>query len=106
MYPVKYTVARGRIFIASGGSGGKIRRCRGLAFRITPDIARETGAGASLSGSAEYRLKYAYGQLSLDDWLPRGSWVRLGIQQTPFVDFQEGIYRYRFQGTVFRNAAK
>jgi hypothetical protein len=27
--------------------------------------------------------------------------VRLGIQQTPWVDFEEGIYRYRFQGTVF-----
>ena len=27
--------------------------------------------------------------------------MRLGIQQTPWVDFEEGIYRYRFQGTVF-----
>jgi len=27
--------------------------------------------------------------------------VRLGIQQTPWVDFDEGIYRYRFQGTTF-----
>ena len=25
----------------------------------------------------------------------------LGIQQTPFIDYEEGIYRYRFQGTVF-----
>src|SRR5437867_5879763 len=33
--------------------------------------------------------------------MTRGSWVRLGIQQTPWVDFEEGIYRYRFQGTVF-----
>ena len=72
-----------------------------MSFRITPDIARETGAGASLSGSLEYRLKYAYGQLGLDDWLPRGSWLRFGIQQTPWVDFQEGIYRYRFQGPMF-----
>ena len=30
-----------------------------------------------------------------------GSWLRLGMQQTPFVDFVETIYRYRFQGTVF-----
>ena len=71
-----------------------------MAFRITPDIARETGAGSSLNGSATFRLKYAFGQLNLDDWMPRGSWVRLGIQQTPFVDFEEGIYRYRFQGPV------
>ena len=27
--------------------------------------------------------------------------MRMGIQQTPWVDFEEGIYRYRFQGTVF-----
>jgi hypothetical protein len=27
--------------------------------------------------------------------------VRLGVQQTPFVDYTEGIYRYRFQGTIF-----
>ena len=33
--------------------------------------------------------------------MTRGSWVRLGIQQTPWVDFEEGIYRYRFQGTMF-----
>jgi hypothetical protein len=72
-----------------------------MAFRITPDISRETGAGASLSGSLEFRLKYAFGQLNLDDWMPRGTWIRFGIQQTPWVDFQEGIYRYRFQGTVF-----
>ena len=31
----------------------------------------------------------------------KGTWVRLGIQQTPFVDYAEGIYRYRFQGTTF-----
>ena len=72
-----------------------------MAFRITPDIARETGTGASLAGSLEYRLKYAYGQLSLDDWTNKGSWIRIGVQQTPWVDFEEGIYRYRFQGPVF-----
>jgi hypothetical protein len=72
-----------------------------IAFRVTPDITRETGAGPSVSGSYVYRLKYAYVQFNLDDWTTRGSWVRLGMQQTPWVDFEEGIYRYRFQGTVF-----
>jgi hypothetical protein len=72
-----------------------------LAFRITPDITRETGTGSTLNGSLTYRLKYAYGQFNLDDWMTRGSWVRLGMQQTPIVDFMEGIYRYRFQGTIF-----
>ena len=75
-----------------------------IAFRITPDITRETGTGSSLNGSYIFRLKYAYAQFNLDDWLNAGrtgSWVRLGQQQTPFVDFMEGIYRYRFQGTIF-----
>jgi hypothetical protein len=75
-----------------------------VAFRLTPDITRQSGtvAGASVtSDSLVFRIKYAYGQFNLDDWMARGSWVRLGIQQTPWVDFEEGIYRYRFQGTVF-----
>src|SRR5918912_932009 len=29
-----------------------------LGFRITPDIARETGSGSSLSGSLNFRVKY------------------------------------------------
>jgi hypothetical protein len=72
-----------------------------VAFRVTPDVARETGAGSSLAGSLMFRVKYAYAQFNLDDWMARGSWARLGVQQTPWVDFEEGIYRYRFQGTVF-----
>jgi hypothetical protein len=78
-----------------------------VAFRLTPDITRETGlltlgSGSSVSSdSLVFRIKYAYGQINLDDWMTRGSWARIGIQQTPWVDFDEGIYRYRFQGTVF-----
>jgi hypothetical protein len=72
-----------------------------VAFRITPDIARETNPNSSLSGSLEFRIKYAFAQLNLDDWMTKGSWVRLGIQQTPLLDYEEGIYRYRFQGTTF-----
>jgi hypothetical protein len=78
-----------------------------VAFRITPDITRESGlltlaSGNSVSSdSLVFRIKYAYAQFNLDDWVGRGSWTRLGIQQTPWVDFEEGIYRYRFQGTVF-----
>ena len=74
-----------------------------IAFRITPDIARETGAGSSLNGSYTFRLKYAFAQWNLDDHMTRGSWARFGIQQTPWVDFWEGIYRYRFQGTIFED---
>jgi hypothetical protein len=71
-----------------------------IAFRVTPDIVRETGAGSSLNGSLTFRLKYGYGQINLDDWLWRGTYVRAGMIQTPVVDFEEGIYRYRFQGTL------
>jgi len=72
-----------------------------VAFRITPDIARETDPASSLNGSYEFRIKYAFAQFNLDDWMTKGSWARLGIQQTPWLDFAENIYRYRFQGTMF-----
>ena len=70
-------------------------------FRITPDVARETNTASSLNGSLEFRIKYAFMQVNLDDWVSRGSWARLGIQQSPWLDFAEGIYRYRWQGTMF-----
>jgi hypothetical protein len=76
-----------------------------IAFRITPDITRASGtADTSLNGSYAFRLKYAYAQFNLDEYLNpsrTGTWVRLGMQQTPWVDFMEGVYRYRFQGTIF-----
>lgn len=78
-----------------------------VAFRITPDIVRESGmvslgSGSSVSNdSLVFRIKYAFGQFNLDDWMTRGSWARVGIQQTPLLDYEEGIYRYRFQGTTF-----
>ena len=72
-----------------------------VAFRVTPDITRETSIGPTISGSLVFRLKYAFAQFNLDDWMVKGSWARFGIQQTPWIDFEEGIYRYRFQGTVF-----
>ena len=72
-----------------------------VSFRITPDITRETGTGSSLSGSLTFRLKYAFGQVNFDDFLTHGSWARIGVQQTPYVDFMEQIYRYRFQGLIF-----
>ena len=67
-----------------------------ISFRVTPDIARESGSGSSLNGSQEFRLKYAFGQYTVNRW-----WIRLGMQQTPLVDYSESIYRYRFQGTIF-----
>jgi hypothetical protein len=42
-------------------------------------------------------------QFNLDDWTGnfKQSWVRFGIQQTPYIDFNESVYRYRFQGTMY-----
>jgi hypothetical protein len=72
-----------------------------IAFRVTPDISRENDTTSSLSGSLEFRVKYAYLQANLDQGLTKGSWARFGIHQTPYLDYLEGIYRYRFQGTMF-----
>lgn len=81
-------------------SGGLTRR---VSFRVTADIKRLTSpastSATSLDGSQAFRLKYAYGQIALDPFLSKGSWVRIGAQQTPMIDYEEGLYRYRFQGT-------
>lgn len=74
-----------------------------FSFRITPDITKETGTGSSVAGSQTFRLKYAYGQVNFDDFA-KGSWFRFGAHQTPWLDYNEGIYRYRFQGTLFSEA--
>lgn len=94
--PSAFNVARAYINITGNIS-------HNVAFRITPDVSRETGTGPSLSGSYIFRMKYGYAQFNLDEWTGdwKQTWVRLGIQQTPFIDAQEGVYRYRFQGTVF-----
>lgn len=93
-HPNAFNLTRGYLNVT-----GQLSRV--VAFRLTPDVARETGAGSSLSGSLEFRVKYAYLQLNLDRWTGAGSWARLGVQQTPWLDFAENIYRYRFQGTMF-----
>jgi hypothetical protein len=78
-----------------------------VAFRITPDIVRQSGLitlappNVISNDSLVFRIKYAFMQFNLDDWMTKGSWARFGIQQTPFLDYTEGIYRYRFQGTTF-----
>lgn len=84
-----------------------------VSYRITPDVAARqatnssglpqgSNVGSNLDGSLTIRLKYAYGQMNFDRWLDtKGTWVRLGQQQTPYVDFVEGVYRYRFEGTTF-----
>ncbi len=69
---------------------------KNVRFRITPDV-RRLGDG-SLAGSVVLRLKFAYAEFN--DVLPR-SWIRFGLHQTPWLDFEEGINRYRVQGTMY-----
>jgi hypothetical protein len=72
-----------------------------VAFRVTPDITRENDTASSLAGSLVLRVKYAFLQTNFDEWMTKGSYARFGIQQTPYLDYTEGVYRYRFQGTMF-----
>ena len=65
-----------------------------LSVRVTPDVVT-SDVGQT------FRLKYAYAQVNLDDWLGKGAWLRGGVTQTPLVDYEENIYRYRFQGPIF-----
>ena len=76
---------------------------RNISFRVTPDIARETGVGSSLNGSYTFRLKFAYAQWNLEDHLTKGSFARFGIQPTPWVEFIDSVYRYRFQGATLED---
>ena len=69
---------------------------KNVRFRFTPDIRRVTDG--SMAGSLIVRVKYAFAQI--DNIGPR-SWIRLGAHQTPWLDFEESINRYRVQGTMF-----
>jgi hypothetical protein len=88
----------GRAYINVTGNISKL-----VAFRVTPDIVRETGSGSSSAGSYVYRLKYAYAQFNLDEWTGRGSFARFGMQPTPWIDFVDSVYRYRFQGPTLED---
>lgn len=93
IHPSSFNISRAYINVT-----GNLNRY--IAFRITPDIVRETGSGSSIAGSQTYRLKFAYAQFNLDQWLTKGSWIRAGLNQTPWIDYEEQIYRYRFQGPI------
>ena len=67
-----------------------------VRFRFTPDIRRVTDG--SLAGSLTVRVKYGFVQF--DNPTPKG-WIRFGLHQSPWLDFEEGIDRYRVQGTMF-----
>jgi hypothetical protein len=68
-----------------------------VSFRVTPDVVRNSDAGSGLNGSLMFRVKFAYAQLRAGS----DTLIRFGLQPTPLIDGQEGVYRYRFQGTSF-----
>jgi len=75
---------------------------RVISGRITGDVVRDTNAADSaLFGNNVYRLKFAYLQFALDDWIGKGGLLRFGLQNTPYITYVEDVYRYRFQGPLF-----
>jgi hypothetical protein len=70
---------------------------RNVRFRFTPDIRRITDS--SLAGTLTLRVKYAF--MQLDNLGAARSWVRFGQHQSPWLDFEESVNRYRVQGGMF-----
>ena len=68
-----------------------------VRFRVTPDVRRVTDS--TLAGTLVLRIKYAF--LEYDNLTCARSWVRFGAHQTPWLDFEESINRYRVQGQMF-----
>ena len=98
VHPNAFNVSRAYINVTGNLS-------RMISFRITPDINRETSSTSSNNGSLVFRLKYAFAQFDLSKALGSGgSWAKLGLQTAPWIDYDEGIYRYRFQGPTFVDA--
>ena len=87
-----------RTYLNLTGQAGSFVR-----FRVTPDIAGWTSTGSRPDAGLTFRLKYAYAHFDLGTVTGRwtGTWVRAGIQPTPFIGDVDDVYRYRFQGTTF-----
>lgn len=80
----QFSIQRAYVNVVGRFSGG-------LQTRVTADIA-PTG-----TGNQQFRLKYAYFA-----WTPtNGSLTyKLGLLQTPHVDFEETLWEYRMQGPI------
>lgn len=67
------------------------RFANGITTRLTTDIL------PNAAGNQFIRLKYAFAA-----WTPAGSSLtyKLGMIQTPFVDFEETLWDYRMQGSI------
>jgi hypothetical protein len=69
----------------------------GIGLRITSDVFRVNDTGSNANGSLGLRLKYGYAT-----YTPTGSPLtfKLGLIHTPWLDWVEGMYGYRMQGTM------
>jgi hypothetical protein len=67
------------------------RFAHGILIRVTPDIYRVA------DGSLSYRLKYGFVQ-----WTPDSGAIafKLGMLNTPYVEWEEQLWDYRMQGTI------
>jgi len=63
--------------------------------RLTPDVRRVTDA--TLAESLGLRLEYAYLEVDATD----ATSIAFGMQETPWLTFEESINRYRAQGFMF-----
>lgn len=63
----------------------------GITTRVTPDVYRVA------DGSLAYRLKYAF-----VTWTPDSGAItfKLGMLNTPYVEWEEQLWDYRMQGTI------
>ena len=68
----------------------------GITTRITSDLFRPA-SGTSIDNSLALRIKYAY-----VGWTPEKSplTVKMGVTQTPWLDWEEALWDYRQQGTM------
>lgn len=67
-----------------------------ISLRITPDLTRVSGTGGTVDGSLALRLKYAYANFAN---LPGSTTLRAGMMQTPYIEFEDNVWKYRVLGT-------
>lgn len=71
-----------------------------LKVRITPDIK----TGSTTTGDYTIRMKYLYADFLTQDIGPlTGTDLRVGLEHTPFLDFEESLNGYRMQGSMFQD---
>lgn len=88
--PNAFEVTRAYIDVRASVPGG-------IGLRLTSDVFRVSDSTSNADGSLGLRLKYGYAT-----YTPAGSPLtfKLGLIHTPWLDWVEGMYGYRMQGTM------